>query len=162
MSRQRLRSGKISIQLSECVNFWKWHSNFETEESGNAELWGEEGLARVSPKCGMLLQIFRPNKLPIICAKFATYNSFCHFPAKLGLAPVHWVQQAHLTCHFENFGYGGWGRTLLSGWGRVEEGGDWSRTLKRARTPIVSDRECTRNVSNDNESESGSDTRTWS
>ena len=35
---------------------------------------------------------------------------------------------------------------MLSGWGRVEEGGDWSRTLKRARMPIVSDQECTRNV----------------
>ena len=34
----------------------------------------------------------------------------------------------------------------MSGWGRVEEGGDWSRTLKRARIPIVSDQECTRNV----------------
>ena len=28
----------------------------------------------------------------------------------------------------------------------MEEGGDWSRTLKRARIPIVSDQECTRNV----------------
>jgi len=45
-----------------------------------------------------------------------------------------------------NFGYGGWGRTILSGWGRVEEGGQWSRTLKRARLPIVSDAECTRNL----------------
>lgn len=35
---------------------------------------------------------------------------------------------------------------MLSGWGRVEEGGDWSRTLKRARMPIVTDQECTRNV----------------
>ena len=43
--------------------------------------------------------------------------------------------------------YGGWERTLLSGWGRVQEGGDWSRNLKRARLPIVTDQECTRNVS---------------
>ena len=35
---------------------------------------------------------------------------------------------------------------LLSGWGRVEEGGQWSRTLKRARIPIVSDAQCTQNV----------------
>ena len=47
----------------------------------------------------------------------------------------------------QNVEYGGWGRTLLSGWGRVQEGGDWSRNLKRARLPIVTDQECTRNVS---------------
>ena len=50
------------------------------------------------------------------------------------------------TC-LQNVEYGGWGRTLLSGWGRVQEGGDWSRNLKRARLPIVTDQECTRNVS---------------
>ena len=47
----------------------------------------------------------------------------------------------------QDFGYGGWERTILSGWGRTREGGDWSRQLKRARIPIVSDSECTRNVS---------------
>ena len=52
------------------------------------------------------------------------------------------------TC-LQNVEYGGWGRTLLSGWGRVQEGGDWSRNLKRARLPIVTDQECTRNVSGD-------------
>merc|ERR1712226_532109 len=37
-------------------------------------------------------------------------------------------------------------KTLLTGWGRVAEGADWSRQLKKVRIPIVSDSECDRNV----------------
>jgi len=36
--------------------------------------------------------------------------------------------------------------TLLTGWGRVEEGGPWSPKLRKIRIPIVSDTECDRNV----------------
>lgn len=48
----------------------------------------------------------------------------------------------------ENYEYGGWNRTLISGWGRVQHGGISSKVLKKATIPIVTDEQCTRNMFN--------------
>jgi len=44
--------------------------------------------------------------------------------------------------------YAGWNRTIVSGWGRVEDGGNVSTVLRKARVPIVTDEECTKNLLN--------------
>ena len=35
---------------------------------------------------------------------------------------------------------------MLTGWGKISEGGPWSRYLRKVRIPIVSDQECDENV----------------
>ena len=38
-------------------------------------------------------------------------------------------------------------RGLVTGWGKISEGGPWSKELRKVRIPIVTDEECDRNVS---------------
>ena len=35
---------------------------------------------------------------------------------------------------------------MLTGWGKISEGGPWSRYLRKVRIPIVADQECDNNV----------------
>ena len=37
-------------------------------------------------------------------------------------------------------------KALLTGWGKISEGGPWSRYLRKVRIPIVPDQECDDNV----------------
>ena len=37
-------------------------------------------------------------------------------------------------------------KALLTGWGKIKEGGPWSRYLRKVRIDIVSDQECDNNV----------------
>ena len=37
-------------------------------------------------------------------------------------------------------------KALLTGWGKISEGGPWSRYLRKVRIPIVPDEECDNNV----------------
>ena len=34
----------------------------------------------------------------------------------------------------------------MTGWGKIAEGGPWSRFLRKVRIPVVPDEECDRNV----------------
>lgn len=47
------------------------------------------------------------------------------------------------------FEYGGWNRSIVSGWGRIREGENPPTVLQKARIPIVSDEECTKNILQD-------------
>jgi len=46
----------------------------------------------------------------------------------------------------KDFEYGGWERSVVSGWGRVVDGGAPALTLRKARIPIVTDQQCIKNI----------------
>merc|ERR1719500_239295 len=48
------------------------------------------------------------------------------------------------------FEYGGWNRSIVTGWGRVGDGEDLSPVLKKSRIPIVTDTQCIENILQDN------------
>merc|ERR1712106_258518 len=49
----------------------------------------------------------------------------------------------------KDFEYGGWNRSILTGWGRIKDGESTSMALRKARIPIVTDEECLRNILQD-------------
>jgi len=49
----------------------------------------------------------------------------------------------------QSYEYGGWNRSIVSGWGKTADAGNPSTVLRKVRTPIVSDTECTLNIYQD-------------
>jgi len=47
----------------------------------------------------------------------------------------------------KNYEYGGWSRSIVTGWGRIGNREDFSTVLKKARIPIITDQDCFQNVS---------------